>query len=82
MPEHRNGIIRGYTVTLTEAATGERVLNTTLDTSIAFTFLHPSYTYWYTVAASTTLLGPASPAMNITMPEDGKISCSILTCIA
>ena len=76
-PEHTNGILQGFTVTLIELATGERIFNNTASTSLTLSFLHPSYTYKYTVAASTTILGPASSVMNITMPEDGKLCYNV-----
>ena len=72
-PQDINGVIRGYTVTLLEMDTLESITDTTNQTSITLSSLIPSFTYVYTVAARTVSLGPASPEMNITMPEDGKL---------
>ena len=72
-PEHANGVVRGYTVTLLETDTLDSITNATNQTSITLSSLIPSFTYVYTVAATTIELGPASPRMNITMPEDGKL---------
>ena len=67
-------------MTLLETDTLETITATTNQTSITLSFQIPSFTYEYTVAARTIALGPASPEMNITMPEDGKLqSPSIMT---
>ena len=63
-------------MTLLETDTLETITATTNQTSITLSFQIPSFTYVYTVAARTIALGPASPEMNITMPEDGKLPIS------
>lgn len=73
LAEYTNGIIQEYIVTLTELDTGEIIEITSLTTSAVVSFLHPFYTYSYTVSAVTTDPGPSSSVMNITMPQDGTI---------
>ena len=51
-----------------EGVVSEMYVNST---NVVIPDLHPFYTYYYTVAASTTLIGPSSDLMPITMPEDG-----------
>lgn len=72
LPEYRNGIIQAYIVMLTELDTKEILEIMATTTSAVVSFLHPFYTYSYTVSAVTTGPGPSSSVMNITMPEDGK----------
>ena len=50
----------------------ETITSTTNETSITLSSMIPSFTYQYTVSARTVEIGPESPEMNITMPEDGK----------
>ena len=72
-PEHANGVIRGYIVTLLEVDTMETFSDSANSTSIAFPNLQPSFTYTYRVAARTTDIGPNSPEMHVTLPEDGEL---------
>lgn len=71
--EQRNGIIRGYTVTLIEVDTGVTTVISSNSTQVVLQDLHPFFTYNCTVAASTVLMGPFSNTVKITMPEDGEL---------
>ena len=72
LPEHRNGIIRRYTVIVEEMETGSINLYVTDELHIIIDELHPFYTYNCSVAAQTIGLGPFSTEVVIRMPEDGK----------
>lgn len=79
--EQRNGIIRGYTVTLTEVDTGVTTVISSNSTQVVLQNLHPFFTYNCTVAASTIILGPSSNTVTITMPEDGELHMYLSNCI-
>lgn len=70
-PAHHNGIIRYYTVNLTETDTGVQILIESETTSIVIPSLHPYYTYEVVVAAVTVANGPYSPTLILQLPEDG-----------
>ena len=72
--DHRNGIIRVYTVNITERETGMICHLATAATSLTIPSLHPFYTYDCTLTAFTIAEGPYSVKVNITMPEDGMSS--------
>ena len=72
-PEDRNGIIKQYTVNVTELDTGTLTQLVTNDTTITAFSQHPYYTYSCVVAAETSVgLGPFTSSRAVQMPEDGK----------
>ena len=69
----QNGIIREYTVNISELQTGiSVVLNSTI-TSVSVLSLHPYYTYECVVSAYTVGSGPYSEVFTITTSEDGML---------
>ena len=82
VPSGRNGVIRGYTVVLTNEVTG---LTASLalganETSLGFWDLHPAYTYILSIAALTVSQGPFSDPTRVLMAEDGKYMHANLKC--
>ena len=69
--EEQNGIIRHYSVNITEEDTGMLLLKTTTIESITLNNLHPYYTYSVQVSASTIDDGPSSLPVLVTTSEDG-----------
>lgn len=76
MPEvaDHNGILRNYTVSVTEENTGSVVLLTTHNTSQRVESLHPHYNYTCAVSAVTVSAGPFSTPITITTAESGTPS--------
>ena len=72
-PEDHNGVIRNYTISLTELNTGNTLQLVSQTASQLFDSLQPYYNYSVQVAAVTVAPGPFSPALIITTLEDGKI---------
>lgn len=70
--DSRNGVIRRYTVNITDALTGANRILTSNETQATVTGLHPYYVYWSSVAAETVAPGPWSERAIVEMPEDGK----------
>ena len=70
--QFHNGIIRGYSVNITEVPTGTTMHFNTSTTSLAVPSLHPNYEYEYTVAAYTVSVGPYSSINRVQLPEDGE----------
>ena len=70
-PEDQNGIIRLYFINITEEETGREFQLASSAPHILVEFLHPSYTYVCTVAASTVTIGPYSPPLIVTTLEAG-----------
>lgn len=68
----QNGAIRHYVLNVTEAETRRAFQLISYATSEALHSLHPHYTYQLRVAAVTIGLGPFSPEVTITTPQDGK----------
>ena len=69
----RNGVIREYTVHLTNVATGEDTEYSAVAESYTITNLHPDYTYRGKVAAVTVVgAGPYSPPLEVRLPEAGN----------
>ena len=69
----QNGVIRGYSIALTE-----KISATTTSFSVAgnvtlfdFQDLHPAYTYALEIAAVTVSPGPYSEVMLVKMADDG-----------
>ena len=71
MADH-NGIIRNYTIIVTEENTGRELVLTSSSTSQRIESLHPFYNYTCRVAAVTVGVGPFSLPVTITTAEDGK----------
>ena len=67
----QNGVIREYTVNITEIQTGLSIILNSTSTSVSVLSLHPYYTYECTVSAYTVGGGPYSEVFTITTPEDG-----------
>ena len=70
-PEDQNGIIRLYFINITEEETGRHFQLTSSAPHILVEFLHPSYTYVCTVAASTVNIGPFSQPLTVKTLEAG-----------
>ena len=75
----QNGIIREYTVNITEAQTGLSIILNSTSTSVSVLSLHPYYTYECTVSAYTVGIGPYSDVFSITTSEDGRLHFLFLT---
>ena len=71
-PEHHNGIIREYRVTVTENITGEIHQLSTQFTNIVVSGLHPYFEYVCVVVAVTVDEGPHSSSITIRTNETGK----------
>lgn len=76
-PEHRNGIISGYSVRVANINPSTAAFNelSTDQTAIAVGGLHPFYTYSFTIAARTIAIGPFSSSVQLQMPEAGMCVC-------
>ena len=73
--EDTNGVIRAYIISITEIDTGNNWQQTVEnDTDEFIGSLHPFYSYSFSVAAETIMLGPFTSPTIIEMPEDGKYS--------
>ena len=68
----QNGIIRKYSVYVTESETGHLRNYTTSATNLSVTSLHPYYTYEFAVQAVTIAAGPLSDPIAVTTPEAGR----------
>ena len=73
-PEDQNGILRFYTVNITELETGRIIQHTTPTTSLQVPLLHPYYTYQWKVSAYTVGEGPYTNISTVTTPEDGQFT--------
>ena len=73
MPADHNGIIRSYTVNITEENTGTHTIFTSHTSSQRIDSLHPYYNYTCLVAAVTVSAGPFSPPITITTAESGTM---------
>ena len=72
LTEHRNGLIRGYVIQVTELETGRIEQFNTTDKTIVIYGRHPFYRYSYVIAAESIGPGPYSVASLIHMPEAGN----------
>ena len=63
--EHQNGIIREYLINVTEEDSGRELQIRSLTTDLRVQFLHPHYTYKFTVATWTTAVGPFSDPLQV-----------------
>ena len=72
--EHWNGVIRNYTISVELLGNATAYNITTNNTEYSFTTLLPFYTFRITVAAVTEPgVGPASPAIDVVLPESGTL---------
>ena len=72
-PGSRNGLVRGYTVILTDAASGEQTSQNSSTRRSTFMNLRPYHTYRCKVAAYTVALGPFSTEEQGTTQAGGKM---------
>ena len=70
--DKQNGIIRHYSILLTELETGSIFSYTSTNINHTITLLHPYYQYQIEVSAITIGAGPTSTPLVLQMPEDGK----------
>ena len=70
--EHQNGIIRSYTVHITEHNTSMEILLSSPTAERVVESIHPNYDYMCIVAATTIGLGPFSTSIVVRTSEDGK----------
>ena len=74
-PEFPNGVVRNYTVTLTERG-GHFMQNTVIaDTSANITNLSPFVHYWLVVFAETIEIGDSSANITFRTSEESKLIC-------
>lgn len=79
LPEDRNGIIIGYTVTLSSVSSAETRRLTTTDTNLTVTSLSPYTTYECIVAAFTSVgEGPPSSIILVQTEETSRFFLSDL----
>ena len=71
LPEHRNGIVRQYTVHV-ELPVGEILTYMTSSTSYAVSSLRPYTTYFFSVAAVTIGAGPTTERIVAQTTTDGN----------
>ncbi len=74
----QNGIIRNYSVSVTEENTGRMILLTSYSNSQRVDSIHPYYNYTCAVAAVTVSTGPLSAPITITTTEAGKYNIKFL----
>ena len=73
-PSDRNGVIRKYTIFLTDVDSGEDTEYSAAVETYTITNLHPDYTYRGKVAAVTVVgAGPFTLPLAVRLPEAGKI---------
>jgi len=70
--EHINGIIRAYTVTVSEHETGRSYNLSSPHTELSIGNLHPFYWYNFSVCAVTVAQGPCTDLYNLQTLEHGK----------
>ena len=72
-PADRNGVIREYTINLTNVVTGEDTEYSAVAGPYTITNLHPDYIYCGKVAAVTVVgAGPLSSPIEVKLPEAGN----------
>ena len=72
LPTDQNGLIRQYSVNITELNTGNMFFYITVATNITVGTLHPYYNYSCSVSAVTVSAGPYSNSQIIQTEIDGK----------
>ena len=70
----QNGIIRNYTIGVTEQDTGREFSLVSGDTHEILGSLHPSYTYAVIISAVTVASGPYSTPLAVQTEEDSEYS--------
>ena len=70
-PEHQNGVIEQYHITIEVNEIGEVFQHFSTYTTTIIAQLHPFYTYMFSVAAQTVAVGPYSSDISLKMPEAG-----------
>ena len=70
-PQYRHGIVRHYSINITEIATGVMLLLRDSSSPVLVSSLHPYSNYSVEVAAFTVGLGPYSNTEVIQTAEDG-----------
>ena len=70
--EHSNGIIRAYTVTVSEHETGRSYNLSSPQTELSIGNLHPFYWYNFSVCAVTIAQGPCTELYTLQTLEHGK----------
>lgn len=73
-PPRRNGIVRGYTVVLTDTDSRDQSSQNTSIRLATFSNLRPFHTYRCRVAAYTVALGPFSREVQATTHVDGMLT--------
>lgn len=68
----RNGVIRNYTIVVTEEETNATFTLYSLDTIEVVDSLHPFYHYEFAVAATTVEIGPFAITGTVQLLPDGK----------
>ena len=71
-PEHQNGLIGLYHISITEADTNTQLVHTSVQLSTLVGPIHPYYTYKFSVAAETVEIGPYTSQLSLKMPQAGK----------
>ena len=71
---NHNGIIRNYTINITEENTGRQLQLTSNTNSQRVESLHPYYNYTCAVSTVTVAAGPYSVPVAITTLEDGMLT--------
>ena len=74
-----NGIVRNYTINITELESGRMEQFITEELNITVESRHPFYRYRYIIAAETVSLGPFTDPNVIHMPEAGWLICVCLS---
>ena len=70
-PDDHNGVIRYYSLILTETDTGVDIhVEVETMTEVVYS-LHPFYTYEVIVSAVTIASGPYTSPVTVQLPEDG-----------
>jgi len=77
--EHQNGIIREYLINVTEEDTGRELQIRSLTTELRVQFLHPHYSYKFTVATWTIAVGPFSGPLQVVTSTARKYIASPLS---
>ena len=76
LPADQNGLIRHYSVNITEVDTGDVFSYTTTEREFTVESLHPYYYYSCSVSAVTVSAGPYSDSQVIQTKIDGKYICT------
>ena len=70
-PDHINGIIEYYIISITGVDTDEQLQQNTSESSTNISSLHPFYAYKFSLAAYTVGPGPFSVPIALQMAEAG-----------